>query len=253
MMKSIKNKKGHYVVEASIILPIMLIGILTITGLCKIFAIYENVMFAAADESRAAMINSYHTGSDLLLTSRTEKRINDENNNVKNVDVYNFKTGYKDGEMNNLISFNLKFKINVTAPLPLINKTEKEGYTVCRKFVGNKDEKTNFTFDRMEQNEEGNIVYIFPNDGKRYHKKECSYVKPKATEVILTESIKKKYEPCRICKTDTVSVGSKVYLFLDYGDSYHMKNCNTVEKDTVGMERDIAIKKGYSKCSKCGG
>ena len=44
--KKFKDKKGHYVVEASIILPIFLIGIITLSALINTFMVYENIVFS---------------------------------------------------------------------------------------------------------------------------------------------------------------------------------------------------------------
>ena len=81
-MKSIKDKKGHYVVEASIILPIFLIGIITLASVINAYILYENIVFSAVDESRLAMVNNYMVKEDLIYPKKLENRIKAENKNV---------------------------------------------------------------------------------------------------------------------------------------------------------------------------
>ena len=42
VIEKLRDKRGHYIVEASIILPIFLVGIITLTGIISIYRAYEN-------------------------------------------------------------------------------------------------------------------------------------------------------------------------------------------------------------------
>ena len=251
--KKFKDKKGHYVVEASIILPIFLIGIITLSALINTFMVYENIVFSSVDECRHAMVNNYMVKEDIKFPKRLENRLIDENENIALIDIDHFISGYKVGKNNNLVSLRVNYKLDVKAPLPLIKTNEKKQTLVFRKFLGQKSDNLPFTFERMENLEEDNIVYIFPNDGIRYHKKECSYVTPKVEEKILDSKIKSNYIPCNSCGTIKAKFGDVVYIFKEYGDAYHYKKCSTIKKNFIKLDKQAAIKKGYTPCSKCGG
>ena len=65
MKRHIRNEDGHYIVEASIIVPFVLALIIAIGSMCQIAGIKENIVHSSADEMRAAMINSYIYGTDI--------------------------------------------------------------------------------------------------------------------------------------------------------------------------------------------
>lgn len=253
IIRILREKNGHYIVEASIILPIFLIGIISLSGVISIYKAYENIYFTSVDEARLSMVNTYMIKEDLLLPSRVEKRIKQENKDVNQVNVFGFKSGFNEKDNNSLMAFSFNYKMNIKSPLPLVNKTEKEKQIVFRKFIGDCDKHEAFTFDRMTKSENADLVCIFPNDGVRYHKSNCSYVVPKTTAITLSENIKNEYRSCSICGTNKAKIGSRVYVFLDYGDAYHFENCDTIKRNYIEIDREIAEKKGYTPCSKCGG
>ena len=94
-------------------------------------------------------------------------------------------------------------------------------------------------------------VSVSPIPG--YDKKDCTFVAPEAIQVILNEDLRKEYSPCESCDTKELANGATVYIFEAYGDSYHRKNCSTIEKNIIAIDRETAEEKGYTPCKKCGG
>ena len=137
--------------------------------------------------------------------------------------------------------------------LPVYDEISEKLSFTGRKFVGKNGDGTAFGFDNMEKQEDADTVYIFPKDGQRYHKKDCTFVAPEAIQVILNEDLRKEYSPCESCDTKELANGATVYIFEAYGDSYHKKNCSTIEKNIIAIDRETAEEKGYTPCKKCGG
>ncbi len=253
MMKNIREKSGHYLIEASIILPLILMGILSIGYINKIVAIRENIVSTVIDELRVVMVYSSFDKSEVFLEDKLEKRIREENHELEYINIKKNKSKHTSGQFDNLISLELKYKIKINLPLPFINDVIKEEKFLCRKFVGDIKSKDNFEFADMEKSESIDIVYIFPIDGKRYHKMNCSYVEPKIIKRVLTEKLKVQYYDCEICDTKSSKNGEIVYLFPDYGNAYHKIECNTVKKNIISIEINMAEDRGYTQCMKCGG
>lgn len=253
MMKCIRNNKGHYIIEASIVLPLLIIVAITIGSIIKIDVINENVVFASVDEGRAAIVNSVAIGDDITLKSRLLSRLEEENSNITNVKMSKLVMNTSTGRYNHLTSFDIDYDLYIKAPLPLFNESKGNASICYRKFVGDDTEKEKFGFENMEREGDDNIVYLFPIGGKKYHRKTCTYVTPKATEIILRKSVRNKYDACKTCKSDKCKDGDTVYYFAGYGEVYHLKNCKTIEKNIISIDRNIAEEKGYTKCSKCGG
>ena len=105
----------------------------------------------------------------------------------------------------------------------------------------------------MERNDNADMVWVFPDEGTKYHEKSCSIVSSYPVQLILNEEIRKRYKACEICHADDASSGTQVYCFLEYGKTYHLISCPSVDKYVVSMEKQQAVDRGYTPCLKCGG
>ncbi len=249
----IKNEDGHYILEASIIVPFVLALVIAIGSMCKAAELKEDVVYMGADEMKLALINSYIYGTDLTLASRLKERIKDERPDAKGVEVDGFKSGFSLGGYTDLIGVDADFGLKIVVPIPIQKDVREQISFLGRKFIGDKSQKSSFGYENMEKEESENIVYLFPQDGRRYHTKECTYVKPKKTIKVLTAGLKKEYLPCDTCKSKKCNIGDSVYIFEAYGKVYHKGDCKTIEKNIVEVDKEIAIEKGYTPCSKCKG
>lgn len=95
------------------------------------------------------------------------------------------------------------------------------------------------------------MVYIFPKSGKRFHVDGCSTLKEGEITSILTNQIRKKYQPCKICDPDKLPNGSSVYVYSDSSHVYHRQSCSTITKNYECVGRDEAISRGYTPCQIC--
>ena len=248
-MYMIRNtEKGSYTVEAALFLPIFIIAALTLGYFMKLIGGVECGMHACVDESRRQAAAAYADRGGAGFKGRLEHRILDENKYITQAKVK--RLGYLSGD--SIISFDVAYTVDVSLPLDLYDGFKVTDSLKCRGWTG-KSYDDPFTFDAMERDEDAVIVYIFPMWGSRYHKKSCTYVTAHPTQVILTPSLKRKYDACGSCKPGSLSEGSVVYCFPKYGGSYHRGSCSAVKKYTITIERGQAEERGYTPCSKCGG
>lgn len=253
MFKS--TKKGNIAVETAIILPFVILGILTIAYLIKINCNNESIMSMAVDETRRLSIESYtNIGrvSAAKFPVKLKHRI-EEKSNSTTVKIRNFKYLYSKGNLDNLISFNVEYKNNCNFPIPFYGSIWEQETVMTRAFVGSNNYNKAKGFSSMEKLEDSEIVWIFPLAGKKYHKKDCPYIKVAATQTILTKNIKKRYKPCSVCNSKEIPEGSLVYCFFNSGKSYHRANCYIVDRYVIPIEKSEAIERGYTPCLKCGG
>ncbi|QHI71064.1 hypothetical protein [Aminipila terrae] len=253
MFKS--TKKGSIGVEAAIVLPLIILGILTISYLIKVNCTNETVMSIAADEARKLNIESYTlTGrmGAFDFTSKLNHRI-EENSDSSYVKTEDFKYLYFNGYMDNLISFHVAYKMNCNFPISFYGPVWGKETIVTRAFLGSNRYHSTKGFPVMEEEEESQLVWIFPVAGKKYHQKECPYIQVAATQTILTTQIKRKYKPCSICHSRKLGKGSVIYCFFNNGESYHCPDCSTVQRYVMEIEKSEAVKRGYTPCLKCGG
>ncbi|MDR0357061.1 MAG: hypothetical protein LBH63_01615 [Clostridiales Family XIII bacterium] len=246
--------------ETAIFLPLFIVGALTLGYLMKIASVEEGVFHSVADETRllAAQAN-------LPVLSATYKkdltnRLNEENaGDIRGVKVspilyrmpyYGVKSGraYTD-----LIGVSVAYEIDLRLPALFMRSAESGTAIICRAFVGCDNAAIPMPFDEMERNGDGNIVWVFPRAGERYHGPDCSYIKNEPKEVLLNASVRSRYKPCELCKPSAMSDGNLVYCFPGFGEAYHKGNCFLVKRYVVSMDVSDAKEHGYTVCSKCGG
>lgn len=95
------------------------------------------------------------------------------------------------------------------------------------------------------------MVYIFPKSGQRYHIDGCSTLKEGEITSVLTNDIRRRYKPCKICDPDKLPNGSSVYVYSDSTHVYHRQSCSTITKNYECVTKEDAILKGYTPCQIC--
>ncbi len=248
------TKKGFLTVEAAIFLPIFIIGVLTLAYLIKFMTIQEAAFHSFSDEAR---VLSSEATRNLLAPSSFESnlisRLYEENgNNISNVDLDNFYYLYANVKPG-MISMDLNYDVNVKLPIPFYKKMPVSESLMVRGFIGKKMSNEPLTFEEMEKEKESKLVWIFPKSGKKYHKENCTFISSKPREMIMSNRVRKNYKACSICHSKNIKNGELVYCFPKYGESYHTENCPTIDKYVISIEKEEAIRKGYTPCSKCGG
>jgi hypothetical protein len=255
-----RRRCGSLAVEAAIFLPLFIIGVLTLGWLIRFTAVSENVYHALADETRryaADMALSYMPGK---YKGAVKSRIMTENKgdvasaeisparfHVPHVSAASGR-GYTD-----LIGASVSYKANLGIPHIFSSGLTGSETILCRAFVGTRNPGGHMPFSEMEDDHDSHLVWVFPRAGERYHGENCSYIKNEPHEVILNGSVRGRYAPCKLCKPDSASGGTLVYVFRRAGGVYHLGGCYIVERYVISMSEDEAKEKGYGRCSKCGG
>ena len=108
-------------------------------------------------------------------------------------------------------------------------------------------------FDVFGETERCFLVYVFPRAGERFHVRDCTMVEVGAEERLLTDTLRRRYEPCSHCQPESLLAGNRVYCFPKDGETYHRKTCYLVDRYIVEMTAPEAVEQGYSPCLVCGG
>lgn len=243
------NKKGNYILESVIIMPIFIVAIIVMASIILLYTSIENSSFIMAREMRCAAIKGHFFDSNYDLPLLIQKGISHKE--VKGTIVSEY--GYKVHKFSNDNIINLSMIINfdVKNPLRFASKSKYEMAMATRAYVGKEGDIEPLDEDRFTRNDEE--VYIFPKSGKKYHNKGCTYMKAAAAPVSLSRTIKRKYGACPICGSKNAALGSLVYVFPSYGENYHLPGCDVMDRQYITISRKIAKKRGYDACSKCGG
>lgn len=253
-MRLKKNtKKGSYIVEAVLIMPIFILAVLTLISIIPIMSTCENIIFAATDEMRAESLNSVFISNPLRLQNRVEKRIQSENPKLTSCTVNSMMYRYKKAGINDLITLRGNIYFEERNPFGLFGKVDFDFKITGRAFTGTEARQVPLLREEFEKQKEAEPVFIFPNSGKKYHNKDCTYIKANCHMNYLNREIKKRYKACKKCGASKVSMGTPVYCFTKNGKVYHLGKCKVVKRYYIKIDREDALKKGYTPCSKCGG
>jgi hypothetical protein len=247
------TKKGSYTLEAAIFLPLFIVGIMTLGFTIRMISAAENISFAATDEARLAAGYAYNIPIAPLFSNKLQTRLVDENRDISSVEVQEFRYLYPSGNYDGLISFRVNYWIGTGLPLGMIEGMEVSQHYRCRGFIGRTEQGSPLGFDEMERNLSAYIVWVFPDGGKKYHTKSCTFVASYPIQIVLNEEIRNRYEPCPKCGSGDSKNGSLVCCFPTYGEAYHLQSCPTVDKYIISMEQNQAEARGYTPCLKCGG
>jgi hypothetical protein len=247
-------------VETAIFLPLFIIATLTLGWLIQMAAVSENVYHALADETRryaADVPRSFMAGAySGDVVSRVKSDGNGAVASVKaqpalvHVPLVSASSGraYTD-----LIGASVSYKAKLGIPQIFSSGLTGSETAVSRVFVGASNAGNKMPFSDMEKDKDSHVVWVFPRAGERYHGEDCSYIKNKPREVILTGAVRSRYKPCKLCKPGNAKEGSLVYVFPSTGDAYHIGKCHSVERYVISMSEDDAKGQRYTKCAKCGG
>lgn len=252
---SYKNtKKGFLTVEAAIFLPVFIIGVLTLAYMIKFMAIQETIFHSFTDEARALSAEAGICPIAPFFESKLKDRIYDENgDNLSDLDLKNFKYLYHTHGLSGMISMDLDYKVNIKLPIPFYKTLPVCESLIFRGFIGTEVSPDPMPFQEMEQEKESELVWIFPRAGGKYHQENCIYIKSEPRELVMSAKILRKYKPCGICHSSELRNGDLAYCFLRSGEAYHTGSCPIVDKYVISIEKDEAIKRGYTPCSKCNG
>jgi len=257
--RNIKPGGGQIAVETAIMLPLFIIGILTLGYLLKFCMVSEGVHHALTDEARRIMADPVTMYVPATNSQTIENRIGKESRGeIRNIQVRAFPTltlGIsKEGTLfDDLAAISCTFDTPVKLPRLFYNDVQGERTVLFRVFVGKDNSGAEKPFDEMEQKDEGGTVWIFPRAGERYHDEHCGYIENNPREVLLDKVVRNRYTPCKLCKPSDRRDGTLVYCFETSGKAYHVGECTTVDRYVIEIGKEDAEKQGYTPCSKCGG
>ncbi len=246
------TKKGSITVEATIILPLFIIAVLTISYSIKLIETEEDVMNGVADEARYIAAHAYTDRIGAGVESRIEKRVT-EDEAAENFNVKRLRYLYSDFSNSGLISIDMTYTVKNRMPVKMRDDFHRKTGVLFRGFVGKSNKGQVFSFDMMQTADDGTTVWVFPVAGEKYHSENCSYIRVYPVQTILTAEVRRQYTPCRLCRPDDYNNGHIVYCFKKTGKAYHSAECTTVDRYVVEMTKYEAEAEGYGRCLKCGG
>ena len=145
------------------------------------------MVFSMCDEMMLSEIESMYIDDPVSLPALTLIRLNSENPGLSYAVVTGYDYRHEEDGMSDLISIEVSGSYNMVGPFSgfFALKERVRG----RAFTGLY--KPTPEGDNPDQDDDPEIVYVFPMHGEKYHNRECSFLNPACQQVFLTEKIKK--------------------------------------------------------------
>ncbi len=241
------NKRGMYIVEASVIFPLFIAAMVMVISIIPVISACENVVFSAADELRLDSAKAGLDGGATVMPALVTARVVSENHSISTFLVTGYRRGIKKEGIDDLIKFSFTCGFGNRISLIPVNGIKFNGNLTSRAFTG--------SYHRVGSSFDDTIVYVFPEQGRRYHHKGCRYLEAHCHLTVLSQELMERYHACPLCGAKSAHIGSTVIYFERSGEAYHTPSCRQVEKEKYYTEttRSSAERAGYSACSVCGG
>ena len=231
------------------VFPAYILAVITLCWLVKACFLETAVFSTVADQVHYSSVSPAGTTG---LQGRIRASMDSSGIEGKPYEQLSLDTGLTAAGVDGFQRLKYRYRTEIRIPLPFVKEIRLDNEILYHIWTGFSKGGEPFSFSAMESDGAGLPVIIFPRTGGRYHTVSCRYANAYPEEVLLSPSIRKKYDRCRLCTEGDEQDGQTVFIFR-YGGSYHESDCSSVDKFTMTMDLEDAREKGYTACSVCGG
>ena len=251
-LKMRTGKKGSYLVEAAISLPVFITAVIVLSSVILMYACIEDCSFIAAQEMRRCAAEAAIADTSVVMPYRIKKAIKEGHSQIDSVRLTDSGFRTERWGSDELLIAGFRLRLKTGNPLGIKAAADYDLSFVTRAYVGRIRDDNAMSAEEFAD-DDSEAVYIFPSRGERYHSKGCTFLRAAYTSGVLTSSLKRKYRSCPLCRSSRADTGSLVCYFPSDGESYHLPGCSSLQRHYIETEKSTAIERGYTPCSKCGG
>ena len=246
------NKRGSYLLESAISLPVFIIAVIVMSSVILMYACIEDCTFIAANELRRGAAEAVIADTSVVLPYRIKKEIESNHSQVHSARLVDAGFRCERWGIDELLLVDIRLRLRTKNPLGIKAEADYDLSLATRAYVGRERDESSMTAEEFAD-EDAEAVYIFPKRGEKYHSKGCTFLRAAATSAALTGSIKRRYRSCPLCHSSSAENGALIYYFPSDGEDYHLPGCPSLQRNYIEIDRDTARRRGYTACSKCGG
>ena len=250
--KDIKNKRGSYLVEATLMLPIFMIAIMVMSSIISAYSCIEDANYISANQLRKSAAVASKVNAYTVIHHQISSELSSNHSQIDGFIVSSAVYRKNMLGIDEVIALDANMRLNTKNPIGFKAEANYKIKTVTRAYVGRVRKNTHMTVDDLT-GEGDKTVYIFPKRGEKYHNKGCTYMNSKVISTALTTGLRKEFDPCPVCKSKKAKIGISVYYYPVEGECYHLNGCRVMERNYIEITKKIAERRGYMPCSKCGG
>ncbi len=197
----VRMKKGSYVVEAALILPVLIVSVCALILIVRIIAVCEMTVFLTSDKMIDSSLEIEKIFNGVSLCRELENEL-DEYCDFK-ITRFSF-CNQKEG-IDDLLTIEAVADFKVYNPLGINGSIRFKEKIRGRAFSGNRQEGKRLDESEFMNAQASEVVYVFPAYGIRFHANNCMYVKnhikdrSNVLEMEKEDASGKGYTQCKIC------------------------------------------------------
>ena len=249
---SINNRKGSYLLESAISLPIFIIAVIVMNSIILMYACIEDCNFIAANELRRCAAEAVLADTSVAVPHRIRKEMEGKHSQIESARLTDAGLRTERWGTDELIAVSFDLNLKTRNPLGIKAEAKYELSLVTRAYVGRERDESSMSADEFADHD-ADAVFIFPKRGEKYHSKGCGFLKAASRSSALSSSLQKKYKSCPLCRSGKAGTGDLIYYFPSAGEDYHLPGCPSLQRNFIETDRRTAEERGYSPCAKCGG
>ncbi len=251
-LKMLTNKKGSYIIEAAITLPVFLCAVIIMSSIILMYSCIEDCNFIAANELRRAAAEAAVADTSLAVPYRIRREIETGHSRIESARLREAGLRTSRWGTDELLIIDFDLRLRSKNPLGINAVADYDLSLVTRAYVGRERDEGNMTAEEFAA-EDSKPVYIFPKRGERYHSEGCDFLNASSRSGALSETIRNRYKACPLCHSGSAETGALIYYFPAAGEDYHLPGCPSLQRNYIEVDKSVAVERGYTACSKCGG
>ena len=203
--RRLPDKTGSYLVEATLTLPVMILGTIALALIINIIAVCETIGFVTSCELKNSSIVDSNIVNTVSLCKKIEAAVADQCPDVSGFRIQSVVSGQERGGIYDLIRITTETDFSVSNPLGIHGQVIFRENLMARSFTGALQNAGPLEEEAFNQRGDAANVWIYPRYGERFHQAACNIVQMQTQEgnpgweMDRQEARRRGFTPCRIC------------------------------------------------------
>lgn len=204
-IKQNKTKRGSYIVEAALTLPVLFVAILCLSSLIQIISLCESIGHVAATGLKEASFNENRLFNTVSLCNEIENGLEAECGELECFQIEQIRWLYEEDGIYDLICIKTKSDFSVAHTIGINGSIAFSLQLKARGFTGAQVDGNPLELSAFTDYGEAVDVVIFPTFGERFHLNTCSIVKREGKDgnkgqiVDREEALRMGFLACKLC------------------------------------------------------
>lgn len=204
-MNGLRNRRGSYLVEAMMTLPICILAITAFALVIRIAAVCETIGFVTSKELKEAALQTSSVITTVSLCRDIETDVKDQCSEVAVFGIKDLDYLHKAGSMDDLIGIASEAVFTVDNPAGIHGKIVFSHDLLARAFSGTRQDASPLDAASFMQGGSAQPVLVYLEYGEKFHKSSCSIVQREkengneGSEMDRQDAERKGYSACMLC------------------------------------------------------